>query len=225
MILWPILAAQEAGAGQRRGDRRPEAPARRPAARRRRGRRSSRSRTGTGDAVAGRAPDIDAGAAGPRDQRRRAADHRRGDRGRSSTPTRRAARPPRWPRWSSTTPPATVASSATPTGGVERVVETKTRRRRDGRGAGDPRGQHRHLRVRRRRAARGAGRAELRQRAGRALPARRPAAAARRGQARSAAHPIDRPATHARRQRPRRARRRARGSPRCASTSATCSPA
>ena len=54
------------------------------------------------------------------------------------------------------------------------------RRRRDRRAARDPRGQHRDLRLRRPRAARGAAADRLRQRAGRALPARRPAAAARR---------------------------------------------
>ncbi len=109
-------------------------------------------------------------------------------------------------------------------GSVERVVETKAGGDATPGRAGHPRGQHRRLRVRRRRAARGAGRAELRQRAGRALPARRAAAAARAGQAGGRA-PDHRPDGDARHQRPPPARRGRRARAHGASTTATCSPA
>ena len=67
-----------------------------------------------------------------------------------------------------------------PDGAVERVVETKKPGDATSGGAGDPRGQQRHLRVRRRSAAGRARGGSRRQRAGRAVPARRAGDPARR---------------------------------------------
>ena len=109
---------------------------------------------GTGDAVPPAADQIDADAPVIVALRRRAADHRRGDRARSRE------------RTTSSGAAATMATMELddPTG-YGRVVRGAGRRRRarrrdqdagrrDARGAGDPRGQRRHLRVRRRRPAR-----------------------------------------------------------------------
>ena len=73
-------------------------------------------------------------------------------------------------------------------------------RRRDGARAADPRDQHGHLRLRGRGADRGAGRGAERQRAGRAVPARRAADHARARAERDG--PRDRRRERARRQRP-----------------------
>ena len=98
-------------------------------------------------------------------------------------------------------------------GSVLRVVEAKGGAgRRHARGAPDPRGQHRRLRVRRRRAGGRARRARVRQRPGRALPARRAAGDARRRPHRGGA-PDRRSRPHPRRRRPRRPRLRAAGGP------------
>ena len=127
LILWPVAAAQEAGAGKvvvvdnpkrRLEDRLPEGvaiadpgAAERHRGRGRRGRRAHRRRRDR-----------------RRDQRRRAADHRRGDRRSSSRPTRTAAPPGRWPRWSSTTRRSYGRVVRDKEGNVERVVETKAAR-------------------------------------------------------------------------------------------------
>ena len=100
------------------------------------------------------------------------------------------------------------------TGNVEKRRRGEGRRGgRDARAARDPRGQHRDLRVRRQGAARRARQAHARQRAGRAVPPGRVAAA------RDDPGPPDRgPDAHARRQRPRPARPRSASSRSTAST-------
>ena len=187
LIAWPIAAAREAGAGQGRRGRRPEAPARRPSSRGRRRRRPGRAarhgrrgRRRRGE-IGARPPSWSYG--------RRPADRRpttlaglveaHEDGRRRDDADRRARGPGGYGR---------VVRDAE--GQVERVVETKAAGDASAAGARDPRGQHGHLRLRRRRAARGARRAQVRQRPGRALPARRAAAHARRPAAQIGAHVV-----------------------------------
>ena len=192
MIEWPIAAAREAGAGRVVVVDGPKRRARRRAARRRRGRDPGGAERDRRRRALRRRPHRRRRHRA-RALRRRAADHRRGDHRARARRTRRAAPPPRWRRWSSRT-----------RRGYGRVVRALRRqrrargrdedaRRRDPGGGGDPRGQHRHLRVRRRRPrSTRCGRLDLRQRPGRALPARRAAAPARRRQG-VAAHVVTDP--------------------------------
>ncbi len=108
-------------------------------------------------------------------------------------------------------------------GEVERVVEAKAAGDADGRAAGDPRDQRRHLRLRGGAARRGARGPLQRQRPGRVLPARRPAGAAR-GRPRGRRPPRRRPRGDDGGQQPCRPRRgRGRGAP-PHPRGATCSP-
>ena len=127
LILWPVTAAQEAGAGKvvvvdnpkrRLEDWLPEGVeiAVQP------------EPNGTGGAVAAAGEHIDADAT---------VVVINGDvplitpeaiKALVERPRGAAARPPRWPRWSSTTRPSTAACCATGEGNVERVVEAKARR-------------------------------------------------------------------------------------------------
>ena len=206
MIAWPIAAARDAGAGKVVVVDGPDARARGRAARGRRGRGPGRAERAPATRCAPRAEHIDPDDDRARAQRRRAADHRGGDRrarrrARASRrrgddgdhgarrPERlRARRPRRRTAASSASSRPRSRGDATPEELAIREVNTGIYAF-DG-GA----------------LARGARRAHARQRPGRALPARRAAAAAR--------------ATARRR----RARRRRPDARRSASTTASTSP-
>ena len=95
-------------------------------------------------------------------------------------PRGRAAPPRRWRRWSSTTRPAYGRVVRDADGSVERVVETKARGRRDARRSSrSARSTPASTRSTAARCSTRSARLDLRQRAGRALPARRAAAPAR----------------------------------------------
>ena len=213
MILWPLLAARAAGRGAGDRGRQPEARGS-PTTCRTTSRSRSRSEPrGTGDAVAAAADADRPRRARARDQRRHAADHRRGDRRRSSPRTRRRGAGATIASMELDDPAGYGRVVRGADGSVERVVETKAAGRRHARGARDPRGQRRPLPVRRRRAARRARRARRRQRPGRALPARRAARCCSPPGRPVQAHPLPDPDARARRQRPRRPRARDRARP------------
>ena len=148
MIAWPVAAAREAGRRAHHRRRRARAPARRAPATPDVEIAVQHEPNGTGDAVAAAAdrstpsdPVIVLSGDVPlvtADAIQRA---RRRPRRRSAPP--RPSRPP-----GSTTRPGYGRVVRGADGSVERVAETKVARRRDGRGARDPRGQRRHLRLR-----------------------------------------------------------------------------
>ena len=124
LILWPVAAALEAGAGKvvviDNPKRRLEdyLPAGVELA-------VQEKPNGTGGAVAAAADAHRRGRHRRDPLRRRAADHRGGDRQRSSRPTRTAKPRARWPRWSPRIPASTGASCRDNEGNVDRVVEAK----------------------------------------------------------------------------------------------------
>ena len=206
MIEWPIAAAREAGAGRVVVVDGPDAQARRRAAR---GRRA-------GDPGASRTAPATLSAPPPTRSARttrcssstatfRSSPPRRSPRSRRRT--RRTAPRPRWRRWSSKTRAATAASIRASDGSVERVVETKR--------PGDATPEEEAIREVNTGIYAFDGRdlvatlesAQLRQRPGRALPARRAPAPARgrQGDRRARRH---RRHADARRQHARRARHR-----------------
>ena len=187
LIVWPVAAAREAGAGRIVVVDGPKRALDGRAARGRRGRGPGGAQRHRRRGPPRRRTHIDADDDRARALRRRAADHRRGDRRRSSRAHEASGAAATMATMELDDPARLRPRRARrATGGVERVVETKRAGRRDARGAGDPRGQHRHLRVRRRRLLDALAAARRRQRPGRALPARRAAAAARRPARRSA---------------------------------------
>ena len=177
MVAWPILAAREAGAGRVAAIVSP-------------GRDISAGLPegveivvqpepdGTGGAVRAALPLIEVERDGARALRRRAAALGRGDRRSARGPRRLRCRRDdaddraRRPRLLRARRPRLLRR-----GRARRRGQSGRRRQR--RGAGDPRDQRRHLRLRRGSACRGAGRPLQRQRPGRVLPARRLPGAAR----------------------------------------------